>query len=229
VSCGVIVFPGSNCDHDALRAVEQLTGRAAKRLWHKDRDLAGVDRVILPGGFSYGDYLRSGALARFSPIMEEVARFAERGGPVLGICNGFQILCEAGLLPGALTRNASLQFACRDVHVRIESTDSTLTRGLAARTVLRLPIAHADGNFTLDSGDSGALAALEDRGQVLLRYCDPGGEVTADSNPNGSLGNIAGLRNARGNVTGLMPHPERALEPLLPSLDGEPLLRAFLS
>ena len=229
MSCGVIVFPGSNCDHDALRAVEQLTGRAAKRLWHKDRDLAGVDRVILPGGFSYGDYLRSGALARFSPIMEEVARFAERGGPVLGICNGFQILCEAGLLPGALTRNASLQFACRDVHVRIESTDSTLTRGLAARTVLRLPIAHADGNFTLDSGDSGALAALEDRGQVLLRYCDPGGEVTADSNPNGSLGNIAGLRNARGNVTGLMPHPERALEPLLPSLDGEPLLRAFLS
>ena len=229
MSCGVIVFPGSNCDHDALRAVEQLTGRAAKRLWHKDRDLAGVDRVILSGGFSYGDYLRSGALARFSPIMEEVARFAERGGPVLGICNGFQILCEAGLLPGALTRNASLQFACRDVHVRIESTDSTLTRGLAARTVLRLPIAHADGNFTLDSGDSGALATLEDRGQVLLRYCDPGGEVTADSNPNGSLGNIAGLRNARGNVTGLMPHPERALEPLLPSLDGEPLLRAFLS
>ena len=229
MSCGVIVFPGSNCDHDALRAVEKLTGHAAKRLWHKDRDLAGVDRVILPGGFSYGDYLRSGALARFSPIMEEVARFAERGGPVLGICNGFQILCEAGLLPGALTRNASLQFACRDVHVRIESTDSTLTRGLAARTVLRLPIAHADGNFTLDSGDSGALATLEDRGQVLLRYCDPGGEVTADSNPNGSLGNIAGLRNARGNVTGLMPHPERALEPLLPSLDGEPLLRAFLS
>jgi len=229
VSCGVIVFPGSNCDHDAIRAVEQLTGRVAKRLWHKDRDLAGVDRVILPGGFSYGDYLRSGALARFSPIMEEVARFAERGGPVLGICNGFQILCEAGLLPGALTRNASLQFICRDVHVRIESSDSTLTRGLAARTVLRLPIAHADGNFTLDSGDPGALAALEDRGQVLLRYCDPGGEVTAGSNPNGSLGNIAGLRNARGNVAGLMPHPERALEPLLPSLDGEPLLRTFLS
>ncbi len=229
MSCGVIVFPGSNCDHDALRAVERLTGHPARKLWHKDRDLEGVDRVILPGGFSYGDYLRSGALARFSPIMEEVARFAERGGPVLGICNGFQILCEAGLLPGALTRNASLQFACRDVHVRIESTDSTLTRGLKSRSVLRIPIAHADGNFTLDSSDPNALAALEDRGQVLFRYCDPSGEVTAEANPNGSLGNIAGLRNAKGNVTGLMPHPERALEPLLPSLDGEPLLRTFLS
>jgi phosphoribosylformylglycinamidine synthase len=226
VSCGVIVFPGSNCDHDAIRAVEQLTGQAAKRLWHKDRDLAGVDRVILPGGFSYGDYLRSGALARFSPIMEEVVRFAERGGPVLGICNGFQILCEAGLLPGVLTRNASLQFACRDVSVRIESTDSTLTRGLATGTVLRLPIAHADGNFTLEAE---GLAAVEDRGQVLLRYCEARGEVTPASNPNGSLDNIAGLRNPKGNVVGLMPHPERALEPLLPSCDGEPLLRAFLS
>jgi len=204
VSCGVIVFPGSN--------------------W--DRDLAGVDRVILPGGFSYGDYLRAGALARFSPIMEEVVRFAERGGPVLGICNGFQILCEAGLLPGVLTRNASLQFACRDVRVRIESIDSTLTRGLAVGTVLRLPIAHADGNFTLDPE---ALAAVEDRGQVLFRYCEPRGEVTPASNPNGSLDNIAGLRNPKGNVVGLMPHPERALEPLLPSRDGEPLLRAFLS
>jgi phosphoribosylformylglycinamidine synthase len=226
VSCGVIVFPGSNCDHDAIRSVEQLTSRPATRLWHKDRDLAGVDRVILPGGFSYGDYLRAGALARFSPIMEEVVRFAERGGPVLGICNGFQILCEAGLLPGVLTRNASLQFACRDVRVRIESIDSTLTRGLAVGTVLRLPIAHADGNFTLDPE---ALAAVEDRGQVLFRYCEPRGEVTPASNPNGSLDNIAGLRNPKGNVVGLMPHPERALEPLLPSRDGEPLLRAFLS
>ncbi len=226
MSCGVIVFPGSNCDHDALRAVERLTGKPAKRLWHKDRDLQGVDRVILPGGFSYGDYLRSGALARFSPIMEEVVRFAERGGPVLGICNGFQILCEAGLLPGVLTRNASLQFACRDVRVRIETTDSVLTRGLAVGTVLRLPIAHADGNFTLDRE---GLAAVEARGQVLLRYCAEHGEVTPSSNPNGSLGNIAGLRNPKGNVVGLMPHPERALEPLLPSCDGEMLLRAFLS
>ncbi len=226
MSCGVIVFPGSNCDHDAMRAVERLTGRAAKRLWHKDRDLGGVDRVILPGGFSYGDYLRSGALARFSPIMEEVARFAERGGPVLGICNGFQILCEAGLLPGVLTRNASLQFACQDVAVRIESTDSTLTRGLKTGTILRLPIAHADGNYSLEPA---ALRAVEDAGQVLFRYCDPSGAVTPDSNPNGSLDNIAGLRNSKGNVTGLMPHPERAIEPLLPSLDGEPLLRTFLS
>jgi phosphoribosylformylglycinamidine synthase subunit PurQ / glutaminase len=226
VSCGVIVFPGSNCDHDALRAVERLTGRPAKALWHKDRDLAGSDRVILPGGFSYGDYLRAGALARFSPIMEEVIRFAERGGPVLGICNGFQILCEAGLLPGVLTRNASLQFACRDVHVRLESADSVLSHGLTRGRVLRLPIAHADGNYTLEAS---ALAQVEDSGQVLLRYCEPSGEVTAGANPNGSLRNIAGLRNPRGNVVGLMPHPERALEPLLPSLDGEPLLRAFLS
>jgi phosphoribosylformylglycinamidine synthase I len=226
VSCGVIVFPGSNCDHDALRAVERLTGQPAKRLWHKDRDLAGVDRVILPGGFSYGDYLRCGALARFSPLMDEVIRFAERGGPVLGICNGFQILCEAGLLPGVLTRNASLQFACRDVHVRIESLDSTLTRGLSRKAVLRIPIAHAEGNYTLDDE---ALAAIESAGQVLLRYCEPNGEVTPAANPNGSLNGIAGLRNARGNVTGLMPHPERAIEPLLPSLDGEKLLRAFLS
>ena len=226
MSCGVIVFPGSNCDHDAIRAVERLTGQPAKRLWHKDRDLGGIDRVILPGGFSYGDYLRAGALARFSPIMEEVARFADRGGPVLGICNGFQILCEAGLLPGVLMRNASLQFTCRDVHVRLESTDSVLSRGLTPGTVLRIPIAHADGNYTLEPS---GLAAVEDQGQVLFRYCEPSGEVTAAANPNGSLGNIAGLRNARGNVVGLMPHPERALEPLLPSRDGEPLLRAFLS
>ncbi len=226
MSCGVIVFPGSNCDHDAMRAVERLTGRPAVRLWHKDHDLAGVDRVILPGGFSYGDYLRAGALARFSPIMEEVVRFAERGGPVLGICNGFQILCEAGLLPGVLTRNASLQFACRDVRVRLESTDSVLSRGLARGSVLRLPIAHADGNYTLDRE---TLAAVEDRGQVLFRYCDERGEIAPDANPNGSLDSIAGLRNPKGNVAGLMPHPERAIEPLLPSLDGEPLLRAFLS
>jgi len=226
VSCGVIVFPGSNCDHDALRAVERLTGRPARKLWHKDRDLQGVDRVILPGGFSYGDYLRSGALARFSPIMEEVARFAEGGGPVLGICNGFQILCEAGLLPGVLTRNASLQFSCRDVHVRVETAESVLSRGLNVGEVLRIPIAHADGNYTLEAG---SLAEIEGRGQVVLRYCDPRGEVIPAANPNGSLDNIAGLRSPRGNVVGLMPHPERAIEPLLASTDGEKLLRAFLS
>ncbi len=226
MTCGVVVFPGSNCDHDTVRAVERLTGKAARALWHKDRDLGGVDRLILPGGFSYGDYLRSGALARFSPIMEEVIRFANAGGPVLGICNGFQILCEAGLLPGVLTRNASLKFICGDVWVRVESTDSALTRGVTAKRALRIPIAHADGSYTLQAD---ALKEVEDRGQVLFRYCTAGGEVTAEANPNGALDNIAGVRNLAGNVAGLMPHPERAIEALLGSTDGEPLLRAFLS
>jgi len=226
VTCGVVVFPGSNCDHDALRAVERLSGKPAKRLWHKDHSLAGVDRVILPGGFSYGDYLRAGALARFSPIMDEVIRFANGGGPVFGICNGFQILCEAGLLPGVLTRNASLQFVCRDVHVRVESAASAATRGVAVGRVLRVPIAHADGNYTLQAE---ALKAVEDRGQVVFRYCDARGAAGPGANPNGSLDDIAGVRNPQGNVVGLMPHPERAVEALLGSTDGEPLLRAFLS
>lgn len=226
MSCGVVVFPGSNCDRDALRAVERLTGQPPKVLWHKDRDLGGVDRIILPGGFSYGDYLRCGALARFSPIMEEVVRFANAGGPLLGICNGFQILCEAGLLPGVLTRNASLQFACRDVCVRVESDSSALTAGLRVGQVLRLPIAHAEGNYTLQAE---ALARIEDVGQVVLRYCDEAGGRGPTSNPNGSLDDIAGVRNVAGNVVGLMPHPERALGPLASSLDGEPLLRAFLA
>ena len=226
MTCGVVVFPGSNCDHDALRAVERLTGQPAVRLWHKDRTLGGVDRVILPGGFSYGDYLRAGALARFSPVMDEVSRFAAAGGPVLGICNGFQILCEAGLLPGVLVRNASLKFSCRDVHIRIESSGSVATRGLAKERVLRIPIAHADGNYTLQAE---ALKAIEDRDQVVFRYCTPEGALAPAANPNGSLDDIAGVRNAAGNVVGLMPHPERAIEPLLSSTDGEPLLRAFLS
>jgi phosphoribosylformylglycinamidine synthase subunit PurQ / glutaminase len=232
VTCGIVVFPGSNCDSDAFRAVTRVLGHEARFLWHKDRDLAGVDRLILPGGFSYGDYLRAGALARFSPIMEEVARFSARGGPTLGICNGFQILCEAGLLPGALARNASLLFACRDVRVRVESTDSPLTRGVPADRALRMPIAHAEGNFTLADAE---LDALEQNGQVVLRYCDEALGRSPAANPNGSARHIAGVRNRAGNVVGLMPHPERACEALLQSAgtggseDGRLLMEAFLS
>jgi phosphoribosylformylglycinamidine synthase I len=232
VTCGIVVFPGSNCDRDAYAAVTRVLGHEARFLWHKDRDLDGVDRLILPGGFSYGDYLRAGALARFSPIMEEVARFAARGGPTLGICNGFQILCEAGLLPGALARNASLLFACQDVRVRVDSTDSPLTRGLPRDRALRMPIAHAEGNYTLAEAE---LDALEQNGQVILRYCDDSLQSTAAANPNGSARAIAGVRNRAGNVAGLMPHPERACESLLRSAgdggseDGRLLLEAFLS
>jgi phosphoribosylformylglycinamidine synthase len=232
VTCGIVVFPGSNCDRDAYAAVTRVLGHEARFLWHKDRDLAGIDRLILPGGFSYGDYLRAGALARFSPIMEEVARFAARGGPTLGICNGFQILCEAGLLPGALARNASLLFACRDVRVKVDSTDSLLTRGLPRDRALRLPIAHAEGNYTLADAE---LDALEENEQVILRYCDDALQITEASNPNGSARAIAGVRNRAGNVVGLMPHPERACESLLCSAgdggseDGRLLLETFLS
>ena len=222
---GVVVFPGSNCDHDAAHALE-LLGHEPRLLWHKETSLQGVERIILPGGFSYGDYLRAGALARFSPIMAEVGRFADRGGPVLGICNGFQILCEAGMLPGVLARNASLRFVCKHVHVRVEAGESLLTRGLRPGTVLRLPIAHADGNYTLD--DAG-LDALERAGQILFRYCDEEGELAVGANPNGAMRAIAGVRSERGNVVGLMPHPERACEGLLGATDGRALLESFLS
>jgi phosphoribosylformylglycinamidine synthase subunit PurQ / glutaminase len=232
VKCGIVVFPGSNCDRDAYAAVTRVLGHEARFLWHKDRDLAGIDRLILPGGFSYGDYLRAGALARFSPIMEEVARFAARGGPTLGICNGFQILCEAGLLPGVLARNDSLLFACRDVRVKVDSSDSALTHGVPRHRPLRLPIAHAEGNYTLADTE---LDALEQNGQVILRYCDESLQSTPTSNPNGSARAIAGVRNRQGNVAGLMPHPERACESILKSAgtggseDGRLLLEAFLS
>jgi len=226
VKVGIVVFPGSNCDRDARQAVQGVLGREAQFLWHKEGQLpADIDRLILPGGFSYGDYLRAGALARFSPIMGEVARFAERGGQVLGICNGFQILCEAGLLPGVLARNESLKFVCRDVHLKVELSGTPLTRGIEKGQILRIPIAHADGNYTLDEA---GLDALEAAGQVLLRYCDTAGEVGRD-NPNGSCRAIAGIRNRAGNVVGLMPHPERASEELLGSTDGRRVLEAFLS
>jgi phosphoribosylformylglycinamidine synthase len=222
---GIVVFPGANCDHDAYHVVQDVLGHKARFLWHKDTSLTGIDRVILPGGFSYGDYLRCGALARFSPIMTAVAEFAEAGGPVLGICNGFQILCEAGLLPGALARNASLKFICEDVHVRVESDGSPITAGVAKGKVLRVPIAHAEGAYWIDED---ALDALERRGQVVLRYCDRDGNVTEGANPNGARHGIAGVRNEAGNVVGLMPHPERASEAVLGCEDGRVLLEAFV-
>ncbi|MDI6871567.1 MAG: phosphoribosylformylglycinamidine synthase subunit PurQ [Bacillota bacterium] len=213
---GVIVFPGSNCDADVQWAVEQVGGRA-EFVWHQATSLAGFDAVILPGGFSYGDYLRCGAIARFSPIMGEVARFAGEGRPVLGICNGFQILTEAGLLPGVLRRNAGLKFLCRPVHLRVENADTAWTRGLQRGQVLRLPIAHGEGNYYADPEE---LAELERRGQVVFRYV---------TNPNGSVNNIAGVCNREGNVVGMMPHPERAVTALLGGEDGRRILGAVLS
>lgn len=222
---GVVTFPGSLDDRDALRAVRLLGGEGVP-LWHAEADLRGVDAVILPGGFSYGDYLRAGAIARFAPVMEEVRRFAEAGGPVLGICNGFQILCEAGLLPGALARNASLRFVCRWVRVRVESTATPLTAELLAGEVLEVPVKHGEGRFLAGPGD---LARIEGEGLVVLRYCGPGGELGDDWNPNGSANHIAGVRNEAGNVVGLMPHPEHAVDPDLGPTGGQPLLASLLA
>jgi phosphoribosylformylglycinamidine synthase I len=214
---GVVVFPGSNCDEDALHVVRDVFGHQARLLWHKDRDLHGSDYVILPGGFSYGDYLRCGAIARFSPVMEEVAAFAKRGGPVLGICNGFQILTEAGLLPGALLQNAGQHFLCRDVLVRADGRADRFTTGLSRSASYRLPIAHMDGRYFIDEEGR---RRLEDAGQVAFRY--------SNDNPNGSLAAIAGVANAQGNVLGLMPHPERNSESLLGNLDGRTVFASLL-
>jgi phosphoribosylformylglycinamidine synthase I len=212
----IITFPGSNCDYDLYKAVQQV-GAEAKFVWHCERRLYGYDAVMLPGGFSYGDYLRAGAIARLSPVMESVVAFARSGGPVLGVCNGFQILCEAGLLPGALVRNASLRFESRDVLLRVERPDTFFTSEYEGGAVLRMPIAHGDGNY---QADDDTLERLEGEGRVVFRYVDPTGAVTPDANPNGSWGNIAGIVSAEGNVLGMMPHPERAMESLLGSADG---------
>ncbi len=214
---GIVVFPGSNCDHDALYAAESILQQDARLIWHKEGSLGDVDVVILPGGFSYGDYLRCGAIARFSPIMNDVVRFANAGGVVMGICNGFQILTEAGLLPGVLLRNASLKFVCKYVNLRVENADTRFTARCQAGEVLRIPIAHGDGNYFADED---TLKRLEDNRQIVFRYCDEQGRITAASNPNGSLGNIAGIMNQRGNILGMMPHPERAVEKILGSTDG---------
>jgi phosphoribosylformylglycinamidine synthase I len=214
---GVVVFPGSNCDEDAFHAATDLFGQEAEYLWHKDTDLKGADVVILPGGFAHGDYLRTGAMARFSPIMAAVRAFAERGGPVLGICNGFQILLEAGLLPGAMLRNRSLQYRCEHVHVRVEQTDTPFTSAANAGQILRIPIGHGEGNYFAPAD---LLERIEANRQVVLRYTDPTGRLDDQWNPNGSVHAIAAVCNDARNVVGMMPHPERACETLLGGVDG---------
>ncbi len=223
---GIVTFPGSNCDYDAYHAVTEILGEEAVYLWHKDHDLQNADVIVLPGGFSYGDYLRAGAIARFSPIMQEVAAHAKVGGPVLGICNGFQILCEAHLLPGALMRNASLQFVSAPVHLRVENNNTLFTNLYEKGELLKIPVAHGDGRYYASPD---VLDALESSGRVIFRYADARGNISADANPNGSERNIAGIINEQGNVLGLMPHPERACSPLLGSVDGIRLLESILS
>ena len=212
----VVTFPGSNCDYDLYKAVQQVGGDVSF-VWHRERGLDDYDAVLLPGGFSYGDYLRAGAIARMSPVMEDVVAFANAGGPVLGICNGFQILCEAGLLPGALVRNASLRFVSKAVHLRVEQTDTLFTADYTPGQVLKVPIAHGEGNYVADEA---TLERLEAEGRVVFRYVDAEGNPTDEANPNGSWHNIAGIANEAGNVLGMMPHPERAMEELLGSTDG---------
>lgn len=223
---GVITFPGSNCDYDAYHVVTEILGEEAVYLWHKDHDLQGAEVVILPGGFSYGDYLRAGAIARFSPIMQEVAAHAKAGGPVIGICNGFQIACEAGLLPGALMRNANLQFISAQVRVRVENSNTLFTNLYQTGEVLRMPVAHGEGRYVASAD---VLDDLENDGRVIFRYADANGQPTADANPNGSEHNIAGIINEGGNVLGLMPHPERACSTSLGSSDGARLFESILA
>ena len=222
----IVVFPGSNCDRDAHDAVAHVLGQPAEYVWHKDTDLKGAEVVILPGGFAHGDYLRTGAMARFSPIMGAVRAFAERGGPVLGICNGFQVLLEAGLLPGAMLRNRGLKFRCEHVHLRVEQTDTPFTVACRPGQVLRIPIAHGEGNYFAEPD---VMARIEENRQVVFRYTNAAGEATDESNPNGSLGGIAGLCSEGRNVVGLMPHPERACEPSLGSSDGLVLFESVVS
>jgi len=220
---GIVVFPGSNCDHDAYHATRHVLGQDAEYLWHKGTDLKGADVLILPGGFSYGDYLRTGAIARFSPIMPAVQAFAAKGGPVLGICNGFQILLEAGLIPGAMLRNRSVKFVCAHMHIRVEQTDTPFTNSARKGQVLRIPIAHGEGNYFAAPE---VLAKLEANRQVIFRYTTAQGDVTDEANPNGSMAGIAGLCNEARNVVGMMPHPERASESALGSADGRVILES---
>ncbi len=221
---GVVIFPGSNCDYDAYQAFKLIEGNEVVYLWHKSDDLQGCDAVILPGGFSYGDYLRSGSIARFSPIMKKVIDFANGGGYVAGICNGFQILLETGLLPGAMMKNAALRFACREVILRVETNGMPILSGLKKGDLLRMPVAHGEGNYYADSN---TVSELETSGRIAFRYVDNNGVVTAEANPNGSINGIAGIINERGNVLGMMPHPERACEDILGSADGLKLLRSL--
>ena len=221
----IVVFPGSNCDHDAYHATKHVLGQDAEFVWHKETDLKGADVVVLPGGFAHGDYLRTGAIARFSPVMDSVRAFADAGNPLIGICNGFQVLLEAGLLPGAMLRNTE-KYKCEYVHARVEQTDTPFTNLCAKGQVLKIPIAHGEGNYYADPE---TVAGLEAKRQVIFRYVSSKGEVTAESNPNGSLNNIAGICNATRNVVGLMPHPERACESQLGSADGKVVLESVVS
>lgn len=221
----VIRFPGSNCDQDCIHALHNFEGCSADYVWHKDSSLAGFDAVVVPGGFSYGDYLRCGAIARFSPIMGAVKKFAAEGGTVIGICNGFQILCESHLLPGALVRNRDLHFLCEHVHLRVENASTRFTNTLTKGDVLNVPIAHGEGCYFADDA---TIEKLESEDRILVRYCNAKGEVTPDANPNGSRNNIAGISNEAGNVFGLMPHPERACDPRLGSTDGRAIFESIL-
>jgi phosphoribosylformylglycinamidine synthase subunit PurQ / glutaminase len=222
---GVVVFPGSNCDHDAFHAIGHVLQRPVEFIWHQSENLQGCDAIILPGGFSYGDYLRTGAIARFSAVMKSVEKFAHSGGLVLGICNGFQILLEAGLLPGAMMRNSGLRFICRHVYMRVENTDSPFTNAASKGQILKIPIAHSDGNYSCDQA---TLAELEEHRQILFRYTSPDGKDDNAGNPNGSVAHIAGICNRERNVAGLMPHPERAVESALDSEDGLVVLRSMM-
>jgi phosphoribosylformylglycinamidine synthase I len=222
----IVVFPGSNCDHDAYHAATAVIGQEAQLIWHKETSLGGADAVILPGGFAHGDYLRTGAIARFSPIMTSVQAFADAGGPVIGICNGFQVLLEAGLLEGAMLRNRSLQYRCEQVHVRVERTDTPWTSLCVPGQVLRVPIAHGEGNYFAEPE---VIARLERNGQVIFRYTTATGEVNDAANPNGAVRNIAGICSERRNVVALMPHPERACEPILGSADGKVVLDSVVA
>ncbi|MGB9792392.1 MAG: phosphoribosylformylglycinamidine synthase subunit PurQ [Thermacetogeniaceae bacterium] len=222
---GVVVFPGSNCDVDCYHVIDQVLGHPVEYIWHKEKSLKGFDCIILPGGFSYGDYLRTGAIARFSPVMDAVSEFAEKGGLVLGICNGFQILLEAGLLPGAMRRNDSLQFRCHDVYLRVENASTPFTNRYRPGQVIRMPIAHGEGNYYADPE---TLAELNREHRIVFRYCTEEGEIIQEANPNGSVENIAGICNEKGNVLGLMPHPERCAEEILGYEDGKLLFLSIL-
>src|SRR5208282_483664 len=222
---GVLVFPGSNCDHDTYNVIAEIAHQPVSFLWHDSEELGGVDAVLVPGGFAYGDYLRTGAIARFSPVMQSVKRFADSGGLVLGICNGFQILTESGLLPGALMRNAGLKYICKQVHVRVETTNSPFTNQLNKGAVLKIPIGHMDGNYFCEPEE---LRRLEAEDRIAFRYATPKGEITREANPNGSLSNIAGILNEGRNVLGMMPHPDRSSEKLLGSADGWKIFASML-
>lgn len=222
---GVIVFPGSNCDHDCYHAAKHVFEQEAEYIWHKETSLKGFDCIILPGGFSYGDYLRTGAIARFSPVMNEVIGFAKKGGLVIGICNGFQILTEAGLLPGVLMRNKTLKFICRNIHVKVENNQTVFTKAYRKSQVLKIPIAHADGNYFADKD---TIKTMEDNNQIIFRYSAQDGSITDDANPNGSVGNIAAVVNEKGNVFGSMPHPERVCESILGGEDGRGVFESLI-